>query len=263
MGLRGELFSSKATVSNRSYFFNVKENRLGDLFMTLVESKPNEGEGFERHQVVVFADDVREFLKGFEESLRFMESEVGKRRRDGHGKPEGRSFGGRRDDDRRAEKPDARREDSRYPARKREDASRDARGPRDDHGPRDARAYAADNRFARPADAKRDRDAQRDSRGYASDKRYARPNEGPRVVGAPRDAGAPRDGARAKFRKRQEDGARDGRSGAPKGKGPKVYRAKGKGAPPQGQGDKDNPKGKRPPAGKKVARVRAIKREKE
>jgi len=258
MGLRGELFSSKATVSNRSYFFNVKENRLGDLFMTLVESKPSEGEGFERHQVVVFADDVREFLKGFEESLRFMESEVGKRRRDGKAKGEGRSFAVRRDDDRRAEGPEARREDSRYPSRKREDAPREERGNRDGHGPREARDHAADKRYARPAEPKRDRGAPRDSRGYGADKRYARPNEGPRIGGAPRD-----DGARAKFRKRQEEGARDGRSGPPAGKAPKVYRAKGKGAPIQGHGDKDRPKAKRPPAGKKVARVRAIKREKE
>jgi hypothetical protein len=31
MGLRGELFSTRVVLQNRTYFFNVKENRVGDL----------------------------------------------------------------------------------------------------------------------------------------------------------------------------------------------------------------------------------------
>jgi hypothetical protein len=84
------LFSAKVPLKNRTYFFNVKENRLGDIFMTVVESKPNEGEGFDRHQVVLFADDVQEFLKGFESSLRYIEKEMGDRRKakfEGRAKP--------------------------------------------------------------------------------------------------------------------------------------------------------------------------------
>lgn len=81
MGIRGEIFSDKVVLDKRTYFFNVKENRLGDVFMTVVESKPSEGEGFDRHQVVLFADDVREFLKGFESALGFMEKEALKRRK--------------------------------------------------------------------------------------------------------------------------------------------------------------------------------------
>lgn len=81
MGVRGELFSTKVALKNRTYFFNVKENRLGDVFMTVVESKPSEGEGFDRHQIVLFADDLRDFLQGFESSLKFIEKEVGSRSR--------------------------------------------------------------------------------------------------------------------------------------------------------------------------------------
>jgi hypothetical protein len=29
MGIRGELFSTKVMLPNRTYFFNVKENRMG------------------------------------------------------------------------------------------------------------------------------------------------------------------------------------------------------------------------------------------
>ena len=73
MGIRGELFSTKVALQNRTYFFNVKENRLGDLYLNIVESKNRETGGFERQSVILFADDLKEFLFGFEESLKVME----------------------------------------------------------------------------------------------------------------------------------------------------------------------------------------------
>ncbi|MDR2102442.1 MAG: DUF3276 family protein [Treponema sp.] len=73
MGVRGEIFSTKVTLLNRTYFFNVKENRLGDLYLNIVESKNRESGGFERQSVILFADDLPEFLQGFEESLRVLD----------------------------------------------------------------------------------------------------------------------------------------------------------------------------------------------
>jgi hypothetical protein len=73
MGIRGELFSTRVTCNGRTYFFNVKENRTGDMFLTVVESKPTETEGFERRSVVVFAEDMSEFVKAFQGALSFME----------------------------------------------------------------------------------------------------------------------------------------------------------------------------------------------
>ena len=73
MGIRGELFSTKVSLQNRTYFFNVKENRMNDLYLNIVESKNRETGGFERQSVIVFADDLRDFLKGFDESLKVME----------------------------------------------------------------------------------------------------------------------------------------------------------------------------------------------
>jgi hypothetical protein len=72
MGIRGELFSSRVGCEGRTYFFNVKENRTGDVFLTVVESKPNESEGFERRSIVVFKDDLPEFVKAFQGALDFM-----------------------------------------------------------------------------------------------------------------------------------------------------------------------------------------------
>ena len=82
MGLRGEIFSTRVLLQNRTYFFNVKENRLGDLYLNIVESKNREdGGGFDRQSVILFADDLQEFLKGFDETLRVLEKETRERRR--------------------------------------------------------------------------------------------------------------------------------------------------------------------------------------
>ncbi|MFP3041074.1 DUF3276 family protein [Treponema primitia] len=83
MGIRGELFSSTVSLQNRTYFFNVKENRLGDLYLNIVESKNKDTGGFERQSVILFADDLPEFLKGFDESLRVLEKAVKEKRRAG------------------------------------------------------------------------------------------------------------------------------------------------------------------------------------
>ena len=81
MGLRGEIFSTRVILQNRTYFFNVKENRAGDLYLNIVESKNRETGGFDRQSVILFADDLQEFLKGFDESLRVLEKETRERRR--------------------------------------------------------------------------------------------------------------------------------------------------------------------------------------
>ncbi|MDR1148995.1 MAG: DUF3276 family protein [Spirochaetaceae bacterium] len=81
MGIRGELFSKKVLLQNRSYFFNVKENRRGDLYLNIVESKNKDEGGFERQSVILFADDLQEFLRGFDESLRVLEKAVHEKHR--------------------------------------------------------------------------------------------------------------------------------------------------------------------------------------
>jgi len=73
MGIRGELFSTRVSCEGRTYFFNVKENRMGDVFLTIVESKPTEADNFERRSIVVFRDDVKDFLKAFQGALGYLE----------------------------------------------------------------------------------------------------------------------------------------------------------------------------------------------
>ncbi|MDR2795357.1 MAG: DUF3276 family protein [Spirochaetaceae bacterium] len=91
MGIRGELFSKKVLLQNRSYFFNVKENRKGDLYLNIVESKNRDEGGFERQSVILFEDDLQEFLRGFDESLRVLEKAMREKRRADPKKPFGKA----------------------------------------------------------------------------------------------------------------------------------------------------------------------------
>lgn len=77
MGTRGEIYSTRAFTRNerRTYFFNVKENRTGDLFLNIVESKKHPGVEFERHQVVIFEEDLEHFMDGLNRAVRRMRKE--------------------------------------------------------------------------------------------------------------------------------------------------------------------------------------------
>lgn len=82
---------------------------MGDFYLNIVESKNRETGGFERQSVVLFADDLSEFLSGFEESLRVMEKAIREKKREG--------WRSQQRDDRnewRESAPEARRGDQRY-----------------------------------------------------------------------------------------------------------------------------------------------------
>jgi len=74
MGIRGEVFSSKVPSGKRTYFFNVKENRHGDLFLNIVESKKHGEMGFERHSIIVFEEDLERFVDEFDKAVKFVKS---------------------------------------------------------------------------------------------------------------------------------------------------------------------------------------------
>ena len=75
MSIRGELFTTQVLLDNRSYFFNVKENRAGDVFLQIVENKKGDGADFVRHQISIFAEDMQKVLAGLDDSLKFIEKE--------------------------------------------------------------------------------------------------------------------------------------------------------------------------------------------
>jgi hypothetical protein len=75
MGTRGEIFSSVANTAKRTYFFNVKENRTGDVYLNIVESKKKSEDAahFERRSLIVFKEDLEVFLEAFDRSIRFIQ----------------------------------------------------------------------------------------------------------------------------------------------------------------------------------------------
>ena len=81
MGARGELFTTQIYLDNRSYFFNVKENRTGDVFLQIVESKNRDGVEADRHQIAIFAEDMQKFLQGMDKSLNFIEKDLKARKK--------------------------------------------------------------------------------------------------------------------------------------------------------------------------------------
>jgi len=76
MGIRGELFSSRATSRKRTYFFNVKENRNGDLFLNVVESTKHGETEFERRSLIIYAEDIESFVSELEKAVAFMRSKA-------------------------------------------------------------------------------------------------------------------------------------------------------------------------------------------
>ncbi len=74
MGIRGELYTKQVNLDNRSYFFNVKENRNGDVFLQIVESKIKDGQD-DRRAIVVFDEDMQKFLSGIDDTLKFIEKD--------------------------------------------------------------------------------------------------------------------------------------------------------------------------------------------
>lgn len=75
MGQRGEVFSWRVPSENegRTYFLNLKENRLGDLYLTIVESKKHGETDFERRQVMFFEEDLGELRKGMQRVFEFID----------------------------------------------------------------------------------------------------------------------------------------------------------------------------------------------
>jgi len=141
MGLRGEIFSNRVLLPNRTYFFNVKENRMGDIYLNIVESKNRDNGGFDRQSVILFADDLQEFLKGFDESLKVMEKAMREKRHSGKS-----AAGENRDENREVRTPRegrVSREDrpnrENKPRRNEDRQNRGDRSPRDNRSPRESK----------------------------------------------------------------------------------------------------------------------------
>lgn len=73
MGQRGEVYSTRLVKNDRTYFFNVKENVYGELYMNIVESKGDiDSNRFIRQSILIYQEDMGEFIREFQKSLDFI-----------------------------------------------------------------------------------------------------------------------------------------------------------------------------------------------
>ncbi|HZJ88230.1 MAG TPA: DUF3276 family protein [Sphaerochaeta sp.] len=73
MAQRGEIFTTRMVKNDRTYFFNVKQNVRGDVFLNIVESRgTRDTDRFIRQSLVVYEEDLDEFLKELQKSLDFI-----------------------------------------------------------------------------------------------------------------------------------------------------------------------------------------------
>ena len=72
------VYSSKIRAGKRrTYFFDVRETKGGDFFITLTESTRRfDGEGYERHKIFLYKEDFNRFLKGLEETVNYVKTEL-------------------------------------------------------------------------------------------------------------------------------------------------------------------------------------------
>lgn len=61
----------------RTYFFDVRETKGGDYFITLTEStKKFGGEGYERHKIFLYKEDFNRFLKSLDETVTHLKTNL-------------------------------------------------------------------------------------------------------------------------------------------------------------------------------------------
>ena len=61
----------------RTYFFDVKQTKGDDYYITLTEStKRFDGDGYERHKIFLYKEDFNRFLEGLEETINHIKQEL-------------------------------------------------------------------------------------------------------------------------------------------------------------------------------------------
>lgn len=72
------VFSKKVNAGKRrTYFFDVRQTKGDDYFLTLTEStKRFNGDGYERHKIFLYKEDFNRFLTNLEEAITFIKTEL-------------------------------------------------------------------------------------------------------------------------------------------------------------------------------------------
>ena len=61
----------------RTYFFDVRETRGNDYFLTITESRKRfDSEGYDRHKIFIYKEDFNKFVKGLNEAVDYVKTEL-------------------------------------------------------------------------------------------------------------------------------------------------------------------------------------------
>jgi hypothetical protein len=77
-----EIFTKVLKAGKRTYFFDVRETKAGDYYLTITESKKNFAENgeatYEKHKIYLYKEDFENFQEMFDESTQFIIGKKGK-----------------------------------------------------------------------------------------------------------------------------------------------------------------------------------------
>jgi hypothetical protein len=61
----------------RTYFFDVRNTKQGDYYLTITESKRRaDGEGYESHKVFIYKEDFKKFLEALNDTIDHIKTEL-------------------------------------------------------------------------------------------------------------------------------------------------------------------------------------------
>ncbi len=61
----------------RTYFFDVRETRGSDFYVTITESRKRfDSDGYDRHKIFLYKEDFNKFLKGLNETVDHVKTEL-------------------------------------------------------------------------------------------------------------------------------------------------------------------------------------------
>ena len=61
----------------RTYFFDVRETRGNDFYLTITESRKRfDSDGYDRHKIFLYKEDFNKFIKGLGEAVDYVKTEL-------------------------------------------------------------------------------------------------------------------------------------------------------------------------------------------
>jgi Protein of unknown function (DUF3276). len=61
----------------RTYFFDVRETRGNDYYLTITESRKRfDSDGYDRHKIFLYKEDFNKFIKGLGEAIDYVKTEL-------------------------------------------------------------------------------------------------------------------------------------------------------------------------------------------